>query len=423
MAISQIVALSGNSGTTTTVYTTGSYTPAANRLLLLHISAGLSGAAAAPSSVAGNGLTWTKVADLSTGNSNVNSSLWTAWSGASPTTGALTITFAVASANCGWRVLAFDDTNAAPRGAIKSLAATSTTPAVTLDSAPLATSATVGILNYNAAAAQTMTPGSGFTKIGTDIDVSGSPANQMSAAWDSTTPGTTVDYTTSNLSGKVLFGLELVQRLAISITNPTRTDVAHASTVNMAATATFGTTTGRTYAWTQLTGPAVTLSGSTTATASFTQPADSTTRTFRVTVTDSSGQTATADASITGAVVADPPIADAGADQTNLEPYTTATVPGSATVGTPPYTYAWTQLSGPAVTILNPSTATASFVVPAQVTPVAVVLRLTVTDDADLTDTDDVSLTALPWDLWHRSGGAWLPRPPLQYRAGGSWVP
>lgn len=87
-----------NSGSTATSYATMSYTPGANVLLLATVvNVGLAGAAGAvPSGLAGNTLTWTKIADVLAGRSRL--SLWYAYG--SGTAGALTISFASAQASC-----------------------------------------------------------------------------------------------------------------------------------------------------------------------------------------------------------------------------------------------------------------------------------------------------------------------------------
>ena len=124
-----------------------------------------------------------------------------------------------------------------------------------------------------------------------------------------------------------------------------------------------------TYAWTQVGTPTVTLSGEDTAAPTFTAPADLLTTTsleFSLTVNDgeddSQGNTVTI--TITG--VNDPPIANAGADQTVAEG-ATVTLDGSGSSDSEGenLTYAWTQVGTPMVSLNDADTATPTFTAPA----------------------------------------------------------
>lgn len=91
MAISVATAKPATSSQThatgTTTFTTASVTPTANRLLVLAIGT----LQAAVSAVSGCGLTWTQIG-LQTNNTRTN--VWAAWTGDSPSSGAITITMA-----------------------------------------------------------------------------------------------------------------------------------------------------------------------------------------------------------------------------------------------------------------------------------------------------------------------------------------
>lgn len=90
-----------------------------------------------------------------------------------------------------------------------------------------------------------------------------------------------------------------------------------------------------------------------------------------------------------------PPVANAGSDSSITEG-NTAQLNGSATdADGDTLTYAWSQVSGPSVTILNPSSAQASFVAPQVSAPTPLTFRLTVTDGRGGSDTDDVTITVL----------------------------
>jgi hypothetical protein len=152
-----------------------------------------------------------------------------------------------------------------------------------------------------------------------------------------------------------------------------------------------------TYAWTQTSGPAVTLTGADTATATFV-PTALGTYAFTLTVTGPGGvgvpTTVTVDAIN---VVA--PAADAGVDQTVLRGRVVA-LDGSRSQTAE--SYSWRQVSGPAVTLTGATTARPSFTYPAQALPATpgpnaafvfnndpVVLELTVRNPAGIA-TDQV---------------------------------
>lgn len=152
------------------------------------------------------------------------------------------------------------------------------------------------------------------------------------------------------------------------------------------------------YAWTQLSGPAVTIISANTANASFAAPQVSadTALAFRLTVTDNEGATGYDDITVTVQDVPAanvPPTASAGADQTVNEGDTVSlTGTGFDSDGTVTG-YQWAQVSGPAVTINNANQANASFAAPDVATATNLVFELTVTDDDGATDTDQVTVT------------------------------
>ena len=173
--------------------------------------------------------------------------------------------------------------------------------------------------------------------------------------------------------------------------------VAFSATVNLSGSGTDSDGTIASFAWTQVSGTTVNLTDANTENASF----DSSgvddageVLTFTLTVTDDDGATATDNISIT--VAADPNrlTANAGIDQSDIEPDATVTLTASTT-GTIS-NYAWEQISGATVTITGANSATASFVAPratATGTTIAVVLQLTVTDSNNATATDTITIT------------------------------
>ncbi|HEU4411075.1 MAG TPA: S8 family serine peptidase [Polyangiaceae bacterium] len=140
------------------------------------------------------------------------------------------------------------------------------------------------------------------------------------------------------------------------------------------------------YAWAQVAGTPVTLTGADTATPSFTAPAGSGTLTFQLAVTDDEGKTATDSVNVT---VNRPPVAAAGNDLTTPTDLP-AVLDGTASFDPDGFItgYQWTQLAGAPVQIENGGTPVATFVAP----PAAggLVFQLTVTDQFGFTSTDTV---------------------------------
>lgn len=105
MAISATGLTSGTNNTTGTSFATASITPTAGRMVYIGIENLKTGGGGfeAPSSVTGNGLTWTQVNTI--GNSaGDNLAVYRALA-ASPSAGAITITFTNSQAFCSWSVV------------------------------------------------------------------------------------------------------------------------------------------------------------------------------------------------------------------------------------------------------------------------------------------------------------------------------
>lgn len=123
---------------------------------------------------------------------------------------------------------------------------------------------------------------------------------------------------------------------------------------------------------------------------------------FRLTVTDSDGQTASDEISVTVQPLdAQTPTADAGADQTVTEGAVVTLNGANSSTPNPAdaLMYEWEQISGtPAVSLSDRFDPRPTFVAP-DVVPggqTSLVFQLTVENGAELTDTDTVTVTVLP---------------------------
>lgn len=155
-----------------------------------------------------------------------------------------------------------------------------------------------------------------------------------------------------------------------------------------------------TYTWTQVPGlPTAVLSGATTAHPTFSAPhvpAAGGTVTFKLVVCEGTSSNCsdpdTVNVHITN--VNHPPVADAGPDQT-VQEGSPVQLDGTASydIDVEPLTYQWTQILGPAVTVVGGNTALPTFVAPT-VGPAGatIVFDLTVTDPHTLTGSDSVSI-------------------------------
>ncbi len=147
------------------------------------------------------------------------------------------------------------------------------------------------------------------------------------------------------------------------------------------------------FSWTQSYGPAVTIVNANSASMSFVAPIVTVDTSLRFLLTVSDGRGGKGSNEVGIRVLAVPnraPVATCSADQT-VSRGQTAYLRGS---GTDPdgdtLRFAWTQRSGPSVTLKNASTATASFIAPKVTTTTTLIFRLTVTDPGGLFGTDDM---------------------------------
>jgi ribosomal protein L14 len=174
----------------------------------------------------------------------------------------------------------------------------------------------------------------------------------------------------------------------ITLTLPTNT-----TTLVGSGTDPDGTISG--YAWTKVSGPATfTLTNANAATATLTNLVQGV-YTFRLTVTDNSGATATDDVTVTvnASVPANlAPVAIAGNNVTLNLPVNSTTLNGTGSFD-PDGTiagYAWTKVSGPATyTLANANAATTAL---SNLVAGTYVFQLTVTDNNGATDDDNITI-------------------------------
>ncbi|MCW5928524.1 MAG: T9SS type A sorting domain-containing protein [Chitinophagaceae bacterium] len=172
-------------------------------------------------------------------------------------------------------------------------------------------------------------------------------------------------------------------------TNQTITLPTNSVTLTGSGTDTDGTISS--YTWTKVSGPAATIATPSAAKTNVTGLVAGT-YVFRLTVTDNSGATGTANVTITvNAAPNQAPAANAGPNQTITLPTNSVTLTGSGTDtdGTIS-SYTWTKVSGPAATIATPSAAKTNVT---GLVAGTYVFRLTVTDNSGATGTATVTIT------------------------------
>jgi subtilisin-like proprotein convertase family protein len=143
------------------------------------------------------------------------------------------------------------------------------------------------------------------------------------------------------------------------------------------------------YSWVQTAGPAVTLTGATTANPTFTAPDGPGTITFELTVTDDEGLT---DTDTVDVRLNTRPVANAGPDQlVNTGDLVTLDATGSYDPDGDVIRYQWDQTYGPAVTLSDRFIATPSFIAPAG--PAELRFRVIVRDPFGRNRTNFVTIT------------------------------
>jgi hypothetical protein len=154
------------------------------------------------------------------------------------------------------------------------------------------------------------------------------------------------------------------------------------------------------YQWRQVSGPVVTLSDAGAVQPSFTTPdvgPEGASLVFRLTISDHSGLQSEDDCIVTVTWENQPPLATAGADQTVTEgALVTLDGSGSSDSDDGISAYLWSQVSGRAVTLTDPTAVSPAFTVPADaVDGEQLTFRLTVTDGGGLQDDAHCTVTVL----------------------------
>lgn len=173
-----------------------------------------------------------------------------------------------------------------------------------------------------------------------------------------------------------------------SITLPT-------NTTNFSGTGVDPDGTIASYAWTQISGTTATLTNANTSTLTVQVPSDGV-YVFRLTVTDNIGATGSSNVTLTvnPAAVNQPPVVNAGTNQTLTLPVNSTNLTGSASDPDGSVaSYSWTKMSGPTATITNATFSTASI---SNLIEGVYVFRLTVTDNLGLTAFAQITVTILP---------------------------
>lgn len=115
-----------------------------------------------------------------------------------------------------------------------------------------------------------------------------------------------------------------------------------------------------------------------------------------------------------GPVANSAPTANAGPDQSSIEPYMIVTLDGNDSTDADgnPLTYSWTQTGGlPVVTLTGSTTATPSFTAPATLDGTTLTFSLTVNDGQLPSAPDSVNIEIVPHTVWLLGDGGTVESP------------
>ncbi|WP_308809543.1 myxosortase-dependent M36 family metallopeptidase [Archangium lansingense] len=237
---------------------------------------------------------------------------------------------------------------------------------------------------------------------GTPVGLSGANTAQATFIAPETASSETLTFTLTVSDGKLTANdtvnvvVNNVNRAPVVTASPVTVD--ERSTATLHATASDPEGDALTYAWTQVSGTPVTLSGADSATATFATGEVTADRTYSFRVSVSDGQaTTTRDVVVTVRNINPGPVANAGS-AVSVVARAAASLDGSASAGTGTLTYQWTQVGGPWVTLVGADTATPSFTAPDVKTATELVFSLVVSDGTHTSVPSTVTVTVSPAD-------------------------
>lgn len=245
MAIDTPTVLDDGSDTTdASSYATPSISPTGSALVLAFVVNGRTdGTSSKPTGLSGNGLTWVEILTGTTPNGNVTGTLYRAM-GASPSSGAVTISFSGTQHNCAWHVIQatnVDTSGTNGSGAVVQAQTetpdTDQTPEIILNNAIGSGNASLGFFVANSTSA-TWAPGSGYTRLGTDNAIT-SPTLESLVEYD-VTGTTTVNADYAQGSGKVYFGIEVADNEGVNLNVGLVSSPATALTIDKTISKTLG---------------------------------------------------------------------------------------------------------------------------------------------------------------------------------------